>query len=219
MTLRTPPPSASIAAPQNGEKLHAPSAARNSDDICALIQTLVPDHGTALEIASGTGQHVTTFAAAMPNMHWHPTDVDPVRLTSIAAYINDLDLANIAPPVFMDATTKGWHATVKPMDLIYLVNLLHLISADECRTLIHEAAQTLTPNGALMLYGPFKRAGVLTSDGDAGFDADLRAADPEIGYKDDLDIRAWLSDAGFQNVEWFEMPANNLVFVARSTGL
>ena len=100
---------------------------------------------------------------------------------------------------------------------MFLTNLLHLISADESRTLILEAAQALSPGGTLMLYGPFKRSGVLTSDGDARFDADLRASDPNIGYKDDLDMRTWLSDAGFSQVTVNQMPANNLAFVARST--
>jgi hypothetical protein len=217
MSLRSVPPNASIAAPVDGEKLHAPSADRNSVDICALIETLVPQRGHALEIASGTGQHVTTFAKAMPHIHWHPSDVDPTRLASIAAYINETRLSNIAKPMLLDATTAGWATSVQAMDLICLANLLHLISVDECRILISEAARALTPKGVLMLYGPFKRNGVLTSDGDADFDADLRAADPNIGYKDDLDIRAWLSDAGLTQVAETQMPANNLVFVARST--
>jgi hypothetical protein len=219
MSARALPPSASIAAPITGEKLHAPSADRNCADICALIQTLVPNHGTALEIASGTGQHVTAFAAAMPHIHWHPTDVDQTRLASISAYIIEAKLTNIAMPVLMDATVAGWNTSVPRVDLISLVNLLHLISADECRTLITEAARALTENGALMLYGPFKRNGVLTSDGDAGFDADLRAADPNIGYKDDLDIAQQLRDAGLTNIETVEMPANNLAFIARKPSL
>ena len=219
MSQRSLPPSASIATPLEGEKLHAPSADRNSADICALIQTLVPPRGNALEIASGTGQHVTAFAAALPNMRWHPTDVDTSRLVSIAAYSAETGLTNIANPVYLDATSAGWGASFDPMDLIFLVNLLHLINADECRTLIKEAAKALIPNGTLMLYGPFKRDGQLTSDGDARFDADLRAADPDIGYKDDLDIQTWLGDAGLKNVEITRMPANNLAFVARSTSL
>lgn len=217
MSQRVLPPTASIATPIKGVKLHAPSADRNSADICALIQTIAPQHGNALEIASGTGQHITTFARAMPQVHWHPSDVDPTRLASISAYINDAQLNNVAKPALLDATVKGWSASVTPMDLISLVNLLHLVSADEVQVVIREAARTLTPNGTLMLYGPFKRNGALTSDGDAGFDADLRAADPNIGYKDDLDIRAWLSDAGLTQIAVTQMPANNLAFVARST--
>lgn len=219
MSVRPTPASASIAAPIEGVKLHAPSAERNCDDILALIQSIVPLDGDALEIASGTGQHITAFAAATPHIQWHPTDVDAKRLTSIAAYARDLGLANVATPVFLDATQKGWSETATPKNLIFLVNLLHLISTDECCTLISEAAKTLTPDGTLMLYGPFKRSGVLTSDGDARFDADLRTSDPDIGYKDDLDIDTMLRDAGLTRIDVKQMPANNLAFVARSTSL
>ena len=33
-----------------------------------------PERGSALEIASGTGQHVVWFAAGLPDWHWQPTD-------------------------------------------------------------------------------------------------------------------------------------------------
>ena len=197
--------------------MFAPSADRNSADICELIQSLVSPKTHALEIASGTGQHISALATAMPDVHWHPTDVDSARLASISAYTQELGLTNIAGPIFLDATAAGWGASMPAVDLVLLTNLLHLISAGECRTLILEAAQALSPGGTLMLYGPFKRSGVLTSDGDARFDADLRASDPNIGYKDDLDMRTWLSDAGFARVAVNQMPANNLAFVARST--
>ena len=103
--------------------------------------------------------------------------------------------------------------------MIYLVNLLHLISTRECLTLISEAAQALTPDGCLILYGPFMRGGALTSAGDQRFDATLRASDPQIGYKDDQDIIAALRTAGLAAIDVHNMPANNLAFVARSTSL
>ena len=42
----------------------------------------------------------------------------------------------------------------------------------------------------------------------------LRAADPDVGYKDDFDIVDWLHAAGLTLVEVVEMPANNLAFVS-----
>ena len=111
-------------------------------------------------------------------------------------------------PVERALITHGRH------DLIVLVNLLHLISWPETRTLIGEAAAALVPGGRLVIYGPFLRDGALTSDGDAAFHASLTAADPEIGYKNDADIRAALKAAGLEPREAVEMPANNLTLVA-----
>ena len=99
--------------------------------------------------------------------------------------------------------------------MIVLLNLLHLISEAEVRTVITEAAQALRPQGVLVLYGPFKREGRLTSEGDVRFHDQLRTADPAIGYKDTLDMRRWLGDAGLRAVQTIEMPANNLACVSR----
>ncbi len=96
-----------------------------------------------------------------------------------------------------------------------MANLLHLITAVEAQTIIQEAALAVSNAGTLILYGPFKRDGQLTSDGDIQFDAELRAADPAIGYKDTNDITAWLADAGLMQIAPHPMPANNIAFIAR----
>ena len=124
-------------------------------------------------------------------------------------------MANLLPAQHLDAATSGWSAAHQNTQLIVLVNLLHLIATPAAQTVIDEAAEALAPDGTFILYGPFKRAGTLTSAGDARFDAELRGADPAIGYKDDLDILRWLGNAGLTDVERIEMPANNLAFIAR----
>ena len=212
---RALPPTASVATPQEGDKLHAPAAERNAATISAFLRAHVPVRGTALELASGTGQHVCRFAADLPGLFWHPTDVDDARLRSIDAHVAEAGLRNVANATYLDATQTGWGAERGPVELIVLVNLLHLISTPEARTLLAEAAEALAPGGILMLYGPFTRGGVLTSEGDRRFDAQLRAADAMIGYKDDRDLYEWLGACGLAAEPAHEMPANNLIFLAR----
>jgi hypothetical protein len=213
MTRRLPS-SASVAESAGGDKLFAPSAARNADALTDVLRAHAPARGAALELASGTGQHVVAFATALPGLVWHPTEIDPDRRRSIDAHVAEARLANVRPARALDATRKGWGKTEEPRDVIVLANLLHLLSADEARTILDEAGQALAHSGRLVLYGPFKRAGKLTSAGDTRFDAELRGADAAIGYKDDLDIKAWLRDAGLKRIIPVEMPANNLTFVA-----
>lgn len=215
---RALPPTASVAEAREGAKLHAPAAARNAEAICEVLQQVAPAKGKALEIASGTGQHVVTFAAVLPEVTWQPTDIDAERLRSIDAYVAEAGLSNIAPAQHLDAAAPGWAAHQGPLDLIVLINLLHLISAQDVQTIIDEAAQSLGPGGTLFLYGPFARDGALTSEGDQRFDAQLRAADPEIGYKDTRDMLRWLAGAGLHPEPPREMPANNLALVARRRG-
>ncbi|SFF05214.1 Protein of unknown function [Sulfitobacter brevis] len=208
------PPSASVAHDNGGAKLHAPAAARNSDALTRLLLDHAPRIGTALELASGTGQHICAFAAALPALHWTPSEPDTARRASIDAHVAEAGLKNVAPAAMLDATDPNWGAAHFPKDLIVLVNLLHLIPSNDARTLIEQAAAALAQGGTLILYGPFKRCGVLTSAGDAKFDAELRTADPAIGYKDDLDIARWLSDVALSPIDTVEMPANNLAFIA-----
>tara|TARA_R110002049_G_scaffold29972_1_gene101869 strand:- start:41667 stop:42323 length:657 start_codon:yes stop_codon:yes gene_type:complete len=208
------PPSASIAEPATGDRLIAPSAARNLGPLSDLVAAHAPTQGRALEIASGTGQHVVAYATRLPGVHWHPSEIDGTRRASINAHMADAELPNVDPAIALDATQRGWAAQHQPFDFIILSNLLHLIVTDAVRTLITEAAIALADGGTLILYGPFKRGGVLTSPGDEKFDAELRAADPAIGYKDDLDMARWLSDAGLSPIDVAQMPANNLAFIA-----
>ncbi|MEE4189658.1 MAG: DUF938 domain-containing protein [Roseobacter sp.] len=208
------PETASVALPADGTKLHAPAAARNADALSALVRAWAPAEGTALELASGTGQHVTAFAAATPELLWQPSEIDDARMASIDAYAVESGLDNIRPARLIDATSTGWHEAFGGRDLVVLVNLLHLLPVSASRTVIKEAIAALAPAGRFILYGPFMRNGAFTSDGDAHFHAQLSGANPVIGYKNDTDIDRWLRDAGALRVDRVEMPANNLAFIA-----
>lgn len=199
-----------------GARRFAPSAGRNADPIAAVLRQHAPETGSALELASGTGQHVVRWASEHPGLSWQPSDVNPDNLDSIRAWAAQADLQNLRDPVLLDAGQPGWGAVQAPQDLILLVNLLHLITTAEARTVIAEAAQALAPGGLLMVYGPFSRAGTFTSQGDADFHRSLTAQDPDIGYKDVVQVAGWMAAGGLVPLDPVEMPANNLFLIARS---
>jgi hypothetical protein len=120
----------------------------------------------------------------------------------------------LLPAIVLDAGQAGWAKDHGARSLILMVNLLHLISASAAATVLRESARALAQDGRLMVYGPFLRDGQTTSSGDAQFDADLRARDPAIGYKDLAWVVAELTAAGLQ-VQIEEMPANNLMLIAQ----
>ena len=211
------PPTASVTIPGDGAKLVAPAAVRNANAIGDLLAEVAPKSGHAMELASGTGQHITAFAAQFPDLHWQPTEVNAARRASIDAHVAEAGLSNLSPALPLDACAPGWGAAHVGQDLILLVNLLHLISTPEATRLIHEAATALAPGGRFVIYGPFMRGGELTSEGDAAFHASLTAQDPLIGYKDDFDVLDLLEAAGLEIVQVIEMPANNLALVAGRT--
>ena len=77
------------------------------------------------------------------------------------------------------------------------------------------AAKYLTPQGALVTYGPYLQHDVPTSPGNLAFDASLRQRNPAWGIR-------WLEDvvhqaqlAGLRLSDRVEMPANNLLVVFR----
>ena len=65
------------AAPDvTNELLTSAAAERNKDPILTVLESVLPASGSVLEIASGTGQHVCFFAAAIPGIRWQPTEPD-----------------------------------------------------------------------------------------------------------------------------------------------
>lgn len=195
-------------------RLNAPAALRNRDALTRALEGVaadLPAGARALEIASGTGQHVIRFAPAMPDILWQPSDPDPDRRASIRAWAQADPSPNIAPPISLDACTAGWAAEHADYDLVFLANLLHLVNEPAARACLTEIAKALRPGGRAAVYGPFLRDGQTTSEGDAAFDASLRAGGQGAGYKDvEWACDIW-RDAGLQVAPPTAMPANNLL--------
>src|SRR5260370_38103024 len=87
-----------------GNARNAPAVARNREPILAVLREALPDAGTVLEIASGTGEHAVHFAAALPYLIWQPTDPDAQARASIAAHAAAAGLANLLPVLELDAS-------------------------------------------------------------------------------------------------------------------
>lgn len=199
-----------VPEPGADKRMSAPSARRNMDPIGKVLRSHAPSTGRVLEIAAGTGEHAVAFSRAFPGLDWQPTDLDPERLASIAAWRKSDGPANLRPPVMMDATTPDWPDTHGPADMILLVNLLHLIPDAQAEAVLTGITRALAPGGTAFLYGPFLRDGVTTSAGDATFHDCLRAQDPAIGYKDIAWVRDRLAPL---RVTIEDMPSNNLMII------
>ncbi len=211
MLRKNIPSTASVVQEKSGGFLHSPAAERNLADIIDLVCSCLPKSGNALEIASGTGQHITELAAAVSDLVWQPSDIDETRLNSIASRSLSKQLPNLLPPIKLDVTDKGWSVLCPNQDFVLLINLLHLVS--EVEATISGISQCLVQGGRCVIYGPFMRNGVLTSSGDKAFHLSLIEADPDIGYKDDVWMLDLFQKHKLETVKVLEMPANNLAFV------
>jgi SAM-dependent methyltransferase len=196
---------------------HSPAADRNKQPILDVLLELLPAHGAALEIASGTGQHVCWFAAALPGWTWQPTDTDASALPAIAARASQAGLANVRPPLLLDVTAPQWPAQgpafAEPFDAIYCANMLHISPWATCAGLMQGSARHLAPGGVLVTYGPYLEDDVPTAPSNLAFDQSLRARDPAWGIRRLEDVAREAQRAGLALRGRHAMPANNLLLV------
>lgn len=195
------------------QRRHAPAAERNRGPILEVLRRVLPARGTVLEIASGTGQHVAHFAAALPALTFQPSDRDDEGFASIVAWCAHAGAANALPPIVLDVTRDPW--PVATVDAIVCANMIHIAPWEAGLGLLHGAGRHLSHGGVLVLYGPYKIDGAHTAPSNAAFDADLRARDPRWGVRNLDDVAAVARDNGLALEERVAMPANNQTVVFR----
>jgi hypothetical protein len=196
-----------------GLKREAPAAARNREPIAAVLREVLPAGGTILEVASGTGEHAAWFASLFEGLDWQPSDPDPEALASIRAWREEAGLANLLEPLRLDASAQDW--PVVAADAILCVNMVHISPWAATAGLMRGAGRLLPPRAPLVLYGPYRRAGVPTAPSNEAFDESLRARNPEWGLRDLEAVEAEGAAQGLRLERIFEMPANNLTLVFR----
>lgn len=197
----------------------SPAADRNKEVILLELQRLLPAHGVALEIASGTGQHIAWFAKALPDWLWTPSDVHASEFAAIVANTKAAGLCNVRMPHVLDVLSRSWQESAitdladTRFEAIYCANMLHIAPLAACAALMQGAAKRLTPTGQLVLYGPYLEEGVVTSTGNVAFDASLRSSNPDWGLRRREEIELTAQQAGLWLQKQVNMPSNNLLLV------
>ncbi len=202
-----------MSSPAADPRRHAPATLRNRAPILEVLRRALPETGLVLEIASGSGEHAASFAAALPQITWQPTDQDSGALASIAAYASDAGLPNLLAPLRLDVQSGSW--PVVSAAAILCCNMIHIAPWSACGGLLAGAGRTLAPGGLLYLYGPFQQDGRHTADSNRAFDEDLRRRNPAWGVRDLTEVTALAATNGLRRVEIVEMPANNLSVLFR----
>ena len=200
-------------------KQHAPSAERNKAPILRVLRDYLPHDGRVLEVASGTGQHITYFALHARGLVWQPSDLNAGARASIDAYREEMGLDNVLSPVVLDASQPPWGFEESgDIGAIVNINMIHISPWAATQGLITGAAQILNPGGVLFLYGPYAIDGSFNAPSNADFDRSLRSRDPEWGIRDLSDVTSLAVEAGFQREAVVDMPANNYSVVFRRWG-
>lgn len=198
----------------SGERRSAPAAARNREPIAAVLSDWLPDSGTVLEIASGTGEHALYFAERFPDLLWQPSDIHPDALSSIAAWRSQSAPNNILSPLALDASSSDW--PVERADAVLSINMVHISPWTSAEGLIAGAARLLDSAAPLILYGPWFQSNVEPAPSNLAFDSDLKRRDPAWGLRTVEDF-ADAASAWFFLDDIRPMPANNLMLLFRRT--
>lgn len=191
----------------------SPAAERNKEPILEQLRRLLPESGTVLEVASGTGQHAVHFARALPGLIWQPTEPDAGLRGSIARRVQAAALANLRPPAAFDVLAGA--APAAAADAVICINMIHIAPWAATHGLFHHAAALLSAGAPLILYGPYKLDGRHTAPSNEAFDASLRARNPDWGVRDLDDVTAVAREHGFELEHCVAMPANNQLVVFR----
>ena len=208
-------------------RLSSPAAERNRQPILDVLRRVLPPPGRALEIASGSGQHVSWFARHLPGWTWQPTEYAAASLPSIAAWrVLDEDdlaespeaaagvgpLANVLLPLQLDVCAAAW-PVAGVFDAITCANMIHASPPPTLPGLMQGAGRHLARDGVLVTYGPYILDDEALTASNIEFDAWLKSRDPSWGIRRLADVLAHARDAGLRLRERIAMPANNLMLV------
>ena len=192
-------------------KRNAPATLRNREPILHVLRDHLPKAGTILEVASGTGEHVTFFGSHFPSLSWQPSEIDTELLASIRSWIAETGLNNIREPIVLDVEQETW--LENPVEAILCINMLHISPWTAGRALLRGSGKLLHPEGTLYLYGPFNIDGQYSAPSNAEFDGWLKSLNAAYGIRDLDRVSEEASANGLERVDVIEMPANNLSVV------
>ena len=187
-------------------KPYSESCDQNRNPIFSIIEPLFRGRRSVLEIGSGTGQHAVHFAAKMPHLTWHTSDL-PENHAGIRAWLDEAALPNISGPVALDVSSRPWPDL--ETDAVFSANTVHIMHWKEVVALFAGVGDLLGRDGLFCLYGPFNYGGNYTSESNARFDEWLHARDPLSGIRDFDDLDRLAGTSGLQIEHDYAMPANN----------
>ena len=192
-------------------RLDYPATGRNQEVILDVLKEALPNSGAVLEVASGSGQHITYFAQQIPQLKWQPSDIEAAARASIDAWRKEMGVTDaVHTPIDLDASVDIWSlGHIKDLNAIMSINMIHISAWEACLGLLKNASRVLPAGGVLYLYGPFKVGGFHIAPSNAEFDLSLQSQNPSWGVRNLDDVAEEALKQNFQLMKTIRMPANN----------
>lgn len=174
----------------------------------------MPEHGSVLEIGSGTGQHAVFLTEKMTGLMWQPSDREE-NLAGLEVRFAIEGNDNILAPLRLDVLHDPWPGY--SFDAAFSANTAHIMPWDAVVAMFAGVAEHLQTDSRFFLYGPFNVDNCFTSQSNAHFDAQLRAEDPEMGIRDIAMIESLAKRHHMPLENKLTMPANNFILVFKKS--
>ena len=189
-------------------KPYAESCDQNRDAILAVIQPLLSNSKSVLEIGSGTGQHAVYFSEKLPHLIWHTSDRKE-NIAGIKLWLDENGGKNTPRPIELDVTQEVWPDI--SCDTIFTANTCHIMNQQSVDAMFNCIGSLIPDGGQLIIYGPFNYNRQYTSDSNERFDQWLKSRDPESGIRNFEDLNILAEKTGMRLVDDYQMPANNRI--------
>ena len=197
-------------------KQDAPAFHRNVEPITEILhERITCETGNVLEIGSGTGQHVTRFSGEFPSLNFFPTDAFSENLSSIDAWASEMNLKNVRRARLLDVCASQWtdgqDNWPESFQVILSFNVIHISPWEVTQNLMRGAAEHLTADGQLILYGPYRVNGEQTAPSNQQFEGWLKAKDERFGVRDISDVEREAGKHELKLAAFHPMPSNNFM--------
>ncbi len=189
-------------------KPYAESCDQNRNAILDVIEPLLLNSSSLLEIGSGTGQHAVYFTEKLPHIIWNTSD-RAENLEGIKLWLSDADNENLPAPIELDVKQKSWPEIT--IDTVFTANTCHIMNQQSVEIMITQAGELIPAGGQLIIYGPFNYNQKYTSPSNEKFDQWLKQRDAESAIRNFEDLNELARQAGLNLVSDYEMPANNRI--------
>ena len=213
-------------------KIFSPSVGRNKEP---LLEKLIPKLNSLvgsdsevlglLEIATGSGEHASLLAQAVPKLEVLPVEPDSNMIESIKAWsVEDgaaesiekngssvLPTLNIGiEELKADVIAQHSHGHGQYRAML-CVNMIH-ISPYKCTEQLFRAGQDIltTTGSQIYTYGPYRENGTMVASNE-DFHKSLQERNSEWGIRDVEAVANTAELYGFHMTDKTNMPANNLL--------
>lgn len=189
-------------------KPYSASCDNNREPIFSVLEGLLENCRSVLEIGSGTGQHAVYFAERLPQLTWQCTDLEENH-AGILQWLGEAALPNTPAPLLLDVRLSDMSGL--SFDAVFSANAIHIMGWNAVKLMIRGVGNVLPKGGLLILYGPFNYGNRYTSESNARFDEWLKQRNPESGIRNFEDMEKLANDAQLTLREDIAMPANNRI--------